>query len=134
MSVIKGDVVEKRMVPRVSIDCSLDGMTKQSFKDSCNINTIVEKARKTGLVSHLNSKTPVYQDCSVVPDYQTALGIVLQAQDAFAQLSASVRERFANDPSRMIDFLSDVRNNDEAVKLGLIEKPVVKPEEPVAEV
>jgi len=106
----------------VGLDASADGRTKQSFKAQCNVNTIVDKARRTGLVSHLNSKTPVYMDVTQVPDFQTAYAIVQEAQDAFDALDARVRRRFDNDPGKMVEFLSDVRNNAEAAELGLIKK------------
>lgn len=118
---------EERLGKRVSIDCSQDGMTQQNFKEQCNINTIVEKARRTGLLNHLNNRVPQYADVSNIPSYQEALAVVIQAENAFLSLDARTRERFANDPEKMVEFLQDEDNYDEAVKLGLIEvKPPVK--------
>lgn len=119
-------VERKRLVPRLSIVCG-GGLTKQSFKAQCDVNTIVEKARLSGLVSHVNMKSPVYADVSSVPDYQSAFSIIQVARSTFNALSSKVRERFSNDPSKMISFLSDKSNYDEAVKLGLfIKKDSVK--------
>lgn len=115
----------KRSCKRVSIVCG-GGRTQQHFGPICDINAIVEKARVSGLVSHVNAKSPRYEDVSSVPDYQSALGIVNSARATFGDLSSKVRERFSNDPAIMIDFMSDHANYDECVKLGLfVAKPVV---------
>jgi len=99
------------------------GRTKQSFRDQCNINNIVDKARKTGLITHQNSRTPVYQDCTKIPNYQESLEIVIHASNMFSELDARTRERFSNDPAKMIEFLQNEDNIEEAVKLGLVNPP-----------
>lgn len=116
---------------RVITDCSGDGRTKQSFRAQCDVNSIVERARKTGMVTHLNAKSPLYMDASAVPDYQAALNIVNLANEKFSSLSSKVRERFANDPAKMVEFLSDKSNYDDAVKLGLVVKKEVPKAPPV---
>lgn len=112
----------ERIVKSVSIDCSKDGRTQQQFKETCNINTIVEKARKTGLLNHVNNRTPQYADVTNIPDYMQAMEVILTANNAFESLDAKTRERFFNDPARMVEFLQDDTNYDEALKLGLVEK------------
>lgn len=120
----------ERSCKRFKQDFSAGGRTKQSFGPQCDVNTIVERARVSGMVSHLNAKKPVYMDCSLIPDYQNALSIVNTAISEFAGLSSKVRERFSNDPANMIAFLSDDGNRDEAVKLGLMKAPVKGPDSP----
>lgn len=125
MSMFTGKL--KRSCKRLSIVCG-GGRTQQHFAAQCDVNSIVEKARVSGLVSHVNAKSPVYMDVSSVPDYQSALAIVDAAQATFKDLSSKVRERFANDPVQMIDFMNDKANYDECVRLGLfVPKPVVDP-------
>jgi len=96
-------------------------LTKQSFKDECNINNIVAKYMRTGQCTHLNSHKPRYIDCVGVADYQDALAIVAAAQREFDALPAKVRARFANDPCAMVAFVDDPKNLDDAVKLGLLD-------------
>lgn len=122
-----------RSCKRVSIVCggsekTPNGKTQQHFKSHCDVNSIVEKARRSGLISHLNAKKPMFADVSSIPDYQSALAAVNVARESFSGLSSKVRERFNNDPARMVSFLSDKDNFDEAVKLGLFVKKVVEPE------
>lgn len=109
-----------RSCPRLSISCK-GGVTQKHYRSQCDINSIVDKARRTGLVTHVNSKKAFYGDVSGVPDYQTALSLVQNANDKFMALPARVRDRFMNNPANLLDFLSKNENRDEAVKLGLIE-------------
>ena len=94
--------------------------TKQSFRDECDINRIISRFEKTGMIESLNGKTPFYGDVSDLVGYQDALNVVSEAEALFMSMSAEVRDRFSNDPSKMIAFLSDVRNKDEAIKMGMV--------------
>lgn len=105
-----------------------ESRTKQSFRDQVNINTIIARYRKTGMLSHVNENPGFYADVSNYGSYQESLAIVKAAEDAFMGLSAAVRARFENDPQKMIEFLSDSKNQDEAVALGL-----AKAKDPVVE-
>lgn len=106
--------------------CANDpGVTKQSFKDECDIEKILERGSKTGFYPVMHSQ-PMYGDVSQVSDYQAALDIVTTAQAQFASLDAKVRKRFDNDPSKFLSFMADADNIDEMVSLGLAvaQKPV----------
>lgn len=104
-------------------------MTKQAFKDECDINNIVRRNADGQAVTHLNPNTPQYGDFANVDDYQTAIHAVRAAEEQFAALPALIRERMANDPANLVAFAQDPNNLDEAVKLGLIPAP----EEPQAQ-
>lgn len=105
--------------------------TQQQFKDKVNINSIMAKYRRTGLLDHVRQQPGIYADLTQLPDYQTAMQTVLDAQTTFNTLPSELRTRFANDPSNLINFLSDDKNYDEAVKLGLVEQKI--PQEPSKE-
>lgn len=96
-------------------------MAKQAFKDECDINTIMRKYQKTGLFEHVQRVRGSYGDFTSVQDYQLSLNQVIEAQEAFDQLPAKIRARFANDPAHLMAFIADDANYDEAVKLGLVE-------------
>lgn len=95
-------------------------LTKQSFKDECDINTIVRNFGLTGQLPVSNNVAPQYGDFTDVVDYRTALDAVIQANDSFMSLPAEVRKRFGNDPADFVDFCSDPNNRDELIKLGLV--------------
>lgn len=114
---------------RVRFACSGESLTKQSEKENCDINRILNKYRSTGVLPG-DASSARYADVSDVPDFQSAMNTVRYATESFLALSAEVRKRFSNDPAAMIDFLSDPANAAEAAKLGLINPPSVEPESP----
>lgn len=104
-------------------------MTKQSFAEEVDINKILERARAgQDIRASVTERVAQYGDFSNVPSYQAALDLINRANGMFMSLDANIRERFFNDPRRMVMFLQDSSNYDEAVKLGLVlEKPEVAP-------
>lgn len=62
-----------------------------------------------------------FGDASKASDLFSATLLVQEASTAFQSLPSAVRERFKNDPVKLLDFLGDEKNLDEAVKLGLCE-------------
>lgn len=112
--------------PRV--DCSNDvKLTQQSGKDECDINLIIERAKR-GAVIEPRPQAPQYGDFTEVPtDLRDCLNMVRRADELFMSLDAQVRRRFDNDPAKMLDFLNDPQNREEGVKLGLVKAPVEKP-------
>ncbi len=96
--------------------------TVQSQKDSTDINKIMDKYHKTGMITHLQQKQGQYVDLSSLGDYQHSLQTVIDAQAAFMTLPSTVRKKFANDPQELLTFLSNPQNKEEAITLGLIQK------------
>jgi len=104
-------------------------MTSQQFKEQCDVNNIMKKYRLTGELSHLKKTQGQYMDLTSLPDYQTALQTVIDANSAFESLPAHVRKSFQNDPKQLLQFVADPNNKEEAIKLGLIpeqQKPNVE--------
>lgn len=134
------------------LDCSVDrdtgeylpSMTKQSFAEECDINTIV---RRFGLTGELPEgvRAPTFGDFQDVPDYHSAMNAIRQADEAFFEMPAELRARFGNDAGLFVEFCSDEKNRDEAERMGLVlkkaseetmplgatESPVAKPKAPV---
>lgn len=107
-------------------------MTQQQFKDECDINRIMDRYLRTGVLSDpLSLRGPgTYADFTEMGDYMANMNKVVEAREMFESLPAKVRERFANNPANMIEFVMDSSNKEEAIKLGLlkIEKEVVEKE------
>lgn len=128
---------------RVSIDFTdTHSLAKQSFAAECDINNILKKFEKTGMIEHVKEHHGHYGDFIGAPDYLTAMNAIVEAQEAFDSLPAKVRKRFANDPKEFLEFVQDPDNREEMQKLGLLEPPqeptvapapTPKPEEPVGE-
>lgn len=123
------DVDEASAKAAVSI-APEERMTQQQFKDECDINTIVRRFGLTGVVPQ-NFAMPQSGDFTGVTDFHTAMNVVRASQEAFMTLPGEVRARFANSPQRLMDFLHDPQNRDEAIRLGLAQKPAEVPRDAV---
>lgn len=111
--------------------CLDPSLAQQHMAEECDINTIV---RRFGLTGELpdNPRVPQSGDFVDVVDYQTALNVVIAADQAFMELPADVRARFNNDPQKLMEFVSDSSNLEEARKLGLANAaPVLAKPEPM---
>ena len=100
------------------LKCS-PGRVKQAFKDECDINAIMARYNRTGILPQSRIGA-LYGDVSALTSYQDGLDLVARIDDAFAALPSAVRARFGNSPENLLDFLGDKRNLDEAVRLGLV--------------
>lgn len=80
-------------------------LTKQSFKDSCDVNNIVKRWTDTGIVAHTSISKASFGDFSSSDDYFSALNKVSAVDDLFFDLPAVVRSHFSNDPSKLLDFV-----------------------------
>lgn len=110
----------------VALDTSGDPMiTQQHMRDECDINTIVQRFIRTGQIPEGTDFADI--DVSDVGDYQDALNMIREADEQFMNLPSAIRDRFRNDPARLLEFVYNPANQDEAVKLGLV-KPVSEPE------
>lgn len=127
-----GKIITRRANGTVKVTTinDLPSRTQKQFKDKVNINSIMAKYRKTGLIEHVRKTPGKYMDLTKLPDYQTALQTVIHAQNTFETIPANIRKRFNNDPAELISFLGDSKNMEEAIKLGLVVK---KPEPGIPE-
>ena len=111
---------------RYSFETVGESRTQQQFAIDCDVNHILGRCKKTGVLDHVNKIQGTYGEFSNIEDYQSMLEKVYNAESAFMALPSTVREKFANSPNRMIAFLSDSKNDEEAIKLGLKIKPTPK--------
>lgn len=104
-------------------------MTQQHFANEVDVNMIVERATRTGLLGDplaMAARQASFGDFSDIGDYQSCVNKVTAANNAFNSLPADVRSRFNNNPAELIAFLSDDKNIIEASELGLVDKDNVK--------
>lgn len=113
--------------PSPSVKFEDASLTRQEFLRDADINNIMAKYASGVVPVSAGSRPPLFGDFANVPDYQTSLQIVLDAQERFAQLPSQVRSRFDNDPAKLLEFLAVEDNRAEAIKLGLIDAPAEKP-------
>jgi phage internal scaffolding protein len=107
--------------------CQDPSLAQQHMKDECDINVIIERFGVTGELPNA-PVSPQYGDFSGVTDYHSALNIINATMDDFMALPAKLRVRFDHDPVKLLEFLQNDQNRDEAMQLGLIDgQPVVEP-------
>jgi len=87
----------------------------------------VDRFTRTGQLPE-NVAKPYYGDFTGISDYHSALNQITAAQQGFMQLPAELRSRFDNDPGKLLEFLGDEKNLDEAIKLGLVD-PIDPPQD-----
>lgn len=113
---IRSAYVEHDSVPMVQLD---DGMARQEFAEECDINVLMARYERTGVLNHYSTREPQYLDVTEVPDLQSALQYMQDAQAAFMRLPAVVRKEFDNDPVRFVEYAGDPSNLSQLRQWGL---------------
>lgn len=106
-------------VERVQLVCEDVSLAKQSFAEETEINRIMARYAKSGIVDHVSRYRGNYGDFSEVTDYHSALLQVMEAREAFESLPAMIRAKFGNDPGSFLEFMQDPSNVEEIIELGL---------------
>lgn len=126
-------VVELRSahVPHDRIVANTEGpsMTRQEFADECDVNMLMARYEKTGVFPFPDGNaSPRYLDLSDIPDFQTAMQVMIDANAAFMSLPATVRREFDNDPAKFVDYASDPEHLEQLREWGLAPPaPAVEP-------
>lgn len=111
--------------PKVKVVCTVEeGRTRQADKDACDINKIVSRYEKTGVVPAIRQGW--YADVSSIGDYTAVVNRVKEVERVFNQLPASMRANFDNEPSLFLDYLAN--NPGGLDELGIKEEPSEAPE------
>lgn len=112
-------------------------VTKQSFKEDCDVNVIVNKFMSGGELTHLNRLAPQFGDVSSAVDLQAALELVEDAWEEFERLPARVRSACDNSPVNFEHMISSEEGRAELARLGMpgfrVEPPPTPPEAPTEE-
>lgn len=101
----------------------------QSAAEDADINNIVRRFGLTGQAPQFN-REPFYGDFTEVPDFQSALDRMREAERSFNDLSADVRRRFDNEPAKLWEYLHsefDEKKLAEARELGLVDREEAPP-------
>jgi phage internal scaffolding protein len=109
-----------------ALHCKDPTLTKQSFAEDADINTIVKRFALTGELPK-NVRMPTYGDFTGLTTFKEAMDAIAIAEESFYAMPADVRSRFNNDPDKFVAFCSDNNNRQEAEKLGLVLPPAPLP-------
>lgn len=94
-------------------------LTKQSFRDECDINVIMGRYLRTGVLDFVSKHQPQYMDTTGM-DFQRAMLVVAESQTMFNDLPSNIRTQFENNPAKFLDFCHDPKNLPEMAKMGLL--------------
>lgn len=120
----------------VDLRCADDGMTRQEFAAECDINVLMARYERTGVLNHFSSKEPQYLDLTAMPDdLMAAMSMMDAAAASFMRLPATVRREFDNDPMKFVAYAEVPENLPKLREWGLAPpEPVIQAESPPSEV
>lgn len=105
---------------RVAKNCGDELLTEQSHKAECDINTILNRYLKTGLLDHSKKAAARYGDfCGIGEGFAQTMNLVAQAQEIFESVPSYIRTRFDNNPAEYMEFMLNEANRAEIEALGL---------------
>ena len=119
----EGQIVYQREDGSIGVDsCDYaETMTQQQYQSECDINNIMKSYVQTGELP-LKQRVGQFMDVSNVGSFHEMMNQVIAAEDAFMQFPAQLRSKFENDPQKMYEWLSDDKNYEEALSLGLVDE------------
>jgi phage internal scaffolding protein len=109
------------------------GAAKQSFAHQVDINNIVARFQKTGMLEHQAEYEGSYDDMSGM-DFLNAMTLVANAKSMFNELPSKIRKMCDNDPAKFYDFCQNPENRDQLIDLGIASEddfPITPPAEPL---
>ena len=107
---------------RVQTPCDKTTMTEQHHKQSCDINHIMAKYVKTGLLTHINENQPQYGDLTGL-DFKQSMDLITEQTSKFMTLPAGIRAMFQNDPAQYLDLMTQ-EDGAEQLKAMLAPEPI----------
>lgn len=111
--------------PRARRPTIIEGpsMTKTDHAKGTDVNDIIRKFNRTGVLDHVRRVQGVYADVSHFGSYQDAVHRVQEAQAHFDALPANMKAVFDNDAARFLDWANSATEEDRqllvAESLGL---------------
>ncbi len=86
-----------------------DGRTKQSFRDECDINLIMQRAAQGGTITHLEKHSATYGDFSDF-DFFEQTQMLTKGREIFDDLDAEIRREFGQNPAAFFAYVNDPVN------------------------
>ena len=95
------------MASKTNIDYTdIPTLTVQDQHDSTEINRILDRFQRTGLIEHVNKNQAQYGEFSQY-SYHENLNMIHTIQESFDELPSQVRKQFENDPQKWIEYLGN---------------------------
>lgn len=97
-----------------------DSLTWQHCKDECDIMKIVKKPSLGINPLQPPTRSYTFDDYSGSNDFHEAQNIIANAKGQFEELPANIRDKFDNDPFKMLQFVENPENLKACQDLGLV--------------
>jgi len=117
--------------PRVSVSIDFSkskNHTRSEQAPATDINNIVKKYYKTGVIDYVVKNEPQFGDFTGI-DFEEIQNKVAQGNQLFESLPAHVRQEFNNNPAEFIEFIQ-VKDNIEDMRDGEIDGEQKTPQDP----
>lgn len=109
--------------------CKPVDMTEQSHKDACDIRLIMDRAQRTGMLTHRVATEGQYQNLASRPQFDEAMRIIAHANTVFETIPAKIREQFNHDPAKFLEYIENPENRANMKEMGF-DTSHLPPEEP----
>ena len=114
----------------MSVDKDEENLVQQQFKDQCDINNIMAKFQKTGVVDHVKQYGSKYGEVNG-QTFLEAMYLVTNAQTMFNDLPSKARTFFENDPAKFLDYVEGMPDDgqereNKLIELGLAHGDIVE--------
>lgn len=111
--------------PRVQLEFPEgESGAKQQFKDECDINIIMTRYEKQGVLTHVNNKIPSF----TVADGESFTEIMQKlsaAKEYFESLPSAIRNRFGNSVEQFVDAANNPEYAEQLKDLGFVDPAAV---------
>ena len=105
----KGKLSRAKLLGLLPVRAYEDGRTKQSFKDSTDVNKMLAKAQQSGSVAHLQKYDKAIYAQFQNYDLLEAHKLISEVNDLFADLPSEIRNEFDNDAIKFAGYRSEER-------------------------
>lgn len=86
-----------------------EALTNQAFKKTCDINAILSRFRKTGVLDHVSKYEPQYGELSNI-DIETAFNNIKEAEEIFGRLPKNIQDNFHNKAENFFAYMEYEEN------------------------
>lgn len=113
---------EKAVSAAHRVETGEETLVQQQFRDEVDANTIV---RRFGITREMpfGAAAGMYGDFTGLVDYESTVEALERARAAFMSLPLEVRERYGNDPGRLIRRAYEVPESDFLTEVGFQAPP-----------
>lgn len=97
----------------------------QGFKAQTDVNNIVDKAKRTGVLSHVNKHAELYESIEpwAATTYEEAMEKAAKVRSAFYELDADIRTKFDNDPGKFQKWVQPKTVNEIVKEIPALAEP-----------